>query len=137
MAATLDLFGAWRDALQKWEKDTNAALNSASGDDRVSRVMGQSLSVMAQLQAKHAEAMEKGLAQASLPSKADFRALNTRLDGIERQLTRVSDMVKALAKAEGVAVAAPSIPKPARTRKPPPSASASAKPAKSAKDGST
>ncbi len=36
-------------------------------------------------------------------------------------------MVKALAKAEGVALVAPSIPKPARTRKAP---SASAKPAK-------
>jgi hypothetical protein len=82
---------------------------------------------MAQLQAKQAEAMEKGLAQASLPSKGDFRALNARLDGIERQLTRLSDMVKALAKAEGVAVVAPSIPKPARTRKPP---SAAGKPAK-------
>ena len=127
MAATLDLFGAWRDALQKWEKETNAALNSATGDERVSRVMGQSLSVMAQLQAKQAEAMEKGLAQASLPSKADFRALNTRLDGIERQLARLSDMVKGLAKAEGVTVVASTVPKPARTRKAPP---ASGKPAK-------
>jgi hypothetical protein len=129
MAATLDLFGAWRDALQKWEKETNAALSSASGDERVSRAMSQSLSVMAQLQAKHAEAMEKGLARASLPSKADFRALNTRLDGIERQLTRLSDMVTGLAKAQGVAVVASSIPKPARTRKPPPAAG------KPAKDG--
>jgi len=127
MAATLDLFGAWREALQKWEKETNAALNSATGDERVTRAMSQGLSVMAQLQAKQAEAMEKGLAQASLPSKADFRALNTRLDGIERQLTRLSDMVKSLAKAEGVVVAAPSIPKPARTRKAP---AASGKPAK-------
>jgi len=127
MAATLDLFAAWRDALQKWEKETNAALNSATGDERVTRAMSQSLSVMAQLQAKQAEAMEKGLAQASLPSKADFRALNTRLDGIERQLVRLSDMVKSLAKAEGVAVTAPSIPKPARTRKPP---AASGTPAK-------
>jgi hypothetical protein len=130
MAATLDLFGAWRDALQKWEKETNAALNSATGDERVTRAMSQSLSVMAQLQAKQAEAMEKGLARVNLPSKADFRALNTRLDGIERQLTRLSDMVKSLAKAEGVAVGATSIPKPARTRKAP---SGSGKPAK---DGS-
>jgi hypothetical protein len=127
MAATLDLFGAWRDALQKWEKETNAALNSATSDERVSRAMSQSMSVIAQLQAKQAEAMEKGLARANLPSKADFRAINTRLDGIERQLTRLSDMVKGLAKAEGVAVVAQSVPRPARTRKPP---SASAKTAK-------
>jgi hypothetical protein len=127
MAATIDLFGAWREAVQKWEKETNAALNSATGDERVSRAMSQSMSIMAQLQARQAEAMEKGLARASLPSKADFRALNARLDGIERQLTRLSDMVKGLAKAEGVAVVAPSVPRPARTRKPP---SASAKTAK-------
>jgi len=128
MAATIDLFGAWRDALQKWEKETNAALNSATGDERVSRAMSQSMGVMAQLQAKQAEAMEKGLARANLPSKADFRALNTRLDGIERQIARLSDMVKALAKAEGVVLVAASVPKPARTRKPP------STPGKAAKD---
>lgn len=127
MAATLDLFGAWRDALQKWEKDTNAALNSATGDERVTRAMSQSLSVMAQLQAKYAEGMEKALGQASLPSKADFRALNARLDGIERQLARLSEMVKGLAKAEGLDVVPPSVPKPARTRKPPSAAKKTAK----------
>jgi hypothetical protein len=77
------------------------------------------MGVMAQLQAKYAEGMEKVLAQANLPSKADFRALNTRLDGIERQLARISEMVKGLAKAEGVSVVSASVPKPARTRKPP------------------
>ena len=119
MADSIDLFGAWRDALQKWEKDTNSAMTSATGGERASRAMGQSLSVMAKLQAKQAEAMEKGLARANLPSLADVRAINTRLDGIERQLTKISEMVKAMAKAGGVSVVSPSTPRPARTRKPP------------------
>ena len=33
MAETPDLFGAWRDTLQKWEKETNAALGSPRGDE--------------------------------------------------------------------------------------------------------
>jgi hypothetical protein len=119
MAETPDLFAAWRETLQKWEKETNAALSSVTRDESVTKAMNQSLSVMARLQAKQAEVMEKGLAQANLPSRADFRALNTRLDGIERQLTKLSEMVRVLAKTEGVAIVAPSVPKPARTRKPP------------------
>jgi len=119
MAETPDLFGAWRDTLQKWEKDTNAAFGSLTRDEGVTRAMNQSLSVMAQVQAKHAEAMEKALAQASMPSRADFRALNVRLDGIERQLAKLSEMMKGLARTEGVPTVAPSVPKPARTRKPP------------------
>jgi hypothetical protein len=119
MAETPDLFGAWRDTLQKWEKDTNAAFGSLTRDEGVTRAMNQSLSMMARLQAKQAEAMEKGLAQANQPSRADFRALNVRLDGIERQLARLSDMVRGLARTEGVAAAAPGVPKPRRTRKPP------------------
>ena len=119
MAEIPDLFGAWRETLQKWEKETNAALSSITRDEGVSRAMTQSLSVMARLQAKQAEVMEKGLAQANLPSRADFRALNERLDGIERQLAKLSDMVKGLAKTEGVAVVSPGVPKPARTRRPP------------------
>jgi hypothetical protein len=125
MAETPDLFGAWRETLQKWEKETNAALSSVTRDENVTKAMNQSLSMMARLQAKQAEVMEKGLAQANLPSKADFRALNVRLDGIERQLAKISDLVKGLAQTEGVAVVAPGVPKPARTRKPP---SASKKP---------
>jgi hypothetical protein len=119
MAETPDLFGVWRETLQKWEKETNAALGSVTRDQGVTQAMNQSLSMMARLQAKQAEAMEKGLAQANLPSRADFRALNVRLDGIERQLVKISDMVRQLARTEGAAVAAPGAPKPARTRKPP------------------
>jgi hypothetical protein len=120
MAETPDLFGAWRETLQKWEKDTNAALSSVTRDEGVTRAMNQSLSMMARLQAHQAEVMEKGLAQANLPSRADFRALNVRLDGIERQLARLSEMIRGLSQGEGGAAVAPSAPKPARTRKPPP-----------------
>lgn len=130
MAETPDLFGAWRETLQKWEKDTNAALGSLTRDEGVTRAMNQSLSMMARLQAKQAEVMEKGLAQANLPSRADFRALNVRLDGIERQLAKLTDMVRAMARNDGVVAVATATPKPARTRKPP---SATSKPGSAAK----
>jgi len=120
MADPLDIFGAWREALQRWEKDTNSALNAASSNEQYNQVMGQSLSVMARLQARQAEATEKALNAANLPSKSDFRVLNARLDDLDAKLSALTDMVKRIAPEAPVTRAA----SPPRTRKPPASASA-------------
>lgn len=122
MADPLDLFGAWREAVQRWEKDTNAALNAVTSNEQYSQVMSQSLSLMARLQARQAEATEKALGLANLPSKADFRVLNSRLDDLERQIAALSDLVKRMA--PETPPARP--PMPPRTRKPTASAQAAA-----------
>ena len=120
MADPLDIFGAWREALQRWEKDTNSALNAATSNEQYNQVMGQSVSLMARLQARQAEATEKALGAANLPSKADFRVLNARLDDLDAKLSTLTDLVKRLAPEAPVERPA----SPPRTRKPPASASA-------------
>ena len=115
MADSLDIFGAWREALQRWEKETNSALNAVTSNEQYSQVMSQSLALMARLQARQAEATEKALNAANLPSKADFRALNGRLDDLDGKITALTELVKRIAPEAPM----PRPPGPPRTRKPP------------------
>jgi polyhydroxyalkanoate synthesis regulator phasin len=118
MSQSADFVELWREALQKWERQTNEALNAASADENVSRVMSQSLAAIAKLQAKQGEAIERELVRYNLPSRADFRELAARLDGIESQLGELRDLLRA-AVASPQAEPSPAPPRPARTRKPP------------------
>ena len=64
------------------------------------------------------EAMERYLATMNLPSRADITVIGERLQSIEAQLNRLTEIVSSMASVEA---APPSIaPKPKRTRKPPP-----------------
>lgn len=119
MAESVDLFGAWREAMQRWEKDTNAALNAVAGDERYSRAMNQSLALMTRMQQAHAETVEQALSRANLPSRADFRALDARLDSLEAQLAELTAAVRQLAGGPDATGPAPTVPRPLRTRKPP------------------
>lgn len=119
MASPFDLLGAWREAVTKLEQDLNSGLTGVAGDERFSRTMNGALSLFARLQAAQAEATEKALARANLPSRADFRDLHKRLDAIEAQIASVAQAVDTFTRASGHAPARPDIPQPARTRKPP------------------
>lgn len=116
MTQSADFVELWREALQKWERQTNEALNTASADENVSRVMNQSMAAIARLQAKQGEVVERALVHYNLPSRADFRELAARLDGIESQLAELRELLRA---AIAPAAPTPAPPKPARTRKPP------------------
>lgn len=117
MTQSADFVELWRDALQKWERQANEAINAASADENVSRVMSQSLAAVARLQAKQGEAIERELVRYNLPSRADFRELAARLDGIEAQLSELRDLLRAAVTSPQAQPPAP--PRPARTRKPP------------------
>ena len=116
MTQSADFVELWREALQKWERQTNEALTAASADENVSRVMNQSMTAIARLQAKQGEAIERELIRYNLPSRADFRELAARLEGIEAQLGEIRDLLRGAA---APIEPAPAPPKPARTRKPP------------------
>lgn len=125
MANPFDLLGAWREAVQKLEQEINSGLNAASGDERFSRVMNRTLALYARLQAAQAEAMEKALKRANLPSKADFRHLHERLDTLEAQIATLAQTIE---RASGAASSRPAAPQPARTRQPPAQAAPPPKP---------
>ncbi len=122
MAGSTDVLELWREALQKWERQTNEMINNISADEGVSQVMNRSLAVMTRLQAQQGEAIERLLVRANLPSRADFRALGERLDGIEAQLSELKALLQASpmsGETPPASRAAAPVPRPARTRKPP------------------
>jgi hypothetical protein len=119
-----DFMDMWRDALQKWERQTNEVLNNVTADEGVSRIMNQSLAAVTRLQAQQGEAIERLLVRSNLPSRADFRVLGERLDGIEAQLAELKRLLQKGGASTDAgkateAAAATTTPRPARTRKPP------------------
>lgn len=112
-----DVLDLWREALQTWERQTNEALTTLSADEGVSQTMNRSLAFMTRLQAGQGELVERVLVRANLPSRADFRALGDRLDGIEAQLGELRALLQAAVGASGGDTGPSPAPKPARTRK--------------------
>lgn len=90
-----DLNAMWRDALREWEKNTNAALNKAMGEEAYSRSVNGAMAAMLKLQAAHGEAVEQALIKMNLPNRADFRAVMSRMDDIERKLDALAERLDA------------------------------------------
>ena len=108
---------AFRDLVGQWEGGVNEIANEAMGNEQFSRLMHGATSVAAGAKAGLGEAMERYLATLNLPSRADITNIGERLQAIEAQLNRLTEIVAQLASVE---TSAPSLaPKPKRTRKPP------------------
>ena len=109
---------AFRDFVGQWERGVNQIANEAMGNEQFSKLMHGATSAAAGAKAGLGEAMERYLATMNLPSRADITVIGERLQSIEAQLNRLTEIVSSMASVEA---APPSIaPKPKRTRKPPP-----------------
>lgn len=108
---------AFRDLVGQWERGVNQIANEAMGNEQFSRLMHGATSAAAGAKAGLGEAMERYLATMNLPSRADITSIGERLQAIEAQLNRLTEIVATMATVE----AAPQslAPKPKRTRKPP------------------
>ena len=109
--ATGDLFGIWRNLMQQWESQTNAAITELTKKEEFSREMNRAMSVNLRMQAAFNEAVEKALATLNLPSRDDLARVSERLVAIERKLDLLADKA-------GVTDVPPPI-KAKRTRRPP------------------
>lgn len=108
---------AFRDFVGQWERGVNQIANEAMGNEQFSRLMHGVTSTAAGARAGLGEAMERYLATLNLPSRADITNIGERLQAIEAQLNRLTEIVAQMA---SIDVAPPtSAPKPKRTRKPP------------------
>ena len=108
---------AFRDFVGQWERGVNEFANEAMGNEQFSRLMHGATSVAAGAKAGLGEAMERYLATLNLPSRADITNIGERLQAIEAQLNRLTEIVAQMASVE---TSAPTLaPKPKRTRKPP------------------
>lgn len=113
---------AFRDLVGQWERGVNQIANEAMGNEQFSRLMHGATSAAAGAKAGLGEAMERYLATMNLPSRADIVGIGERLQAIEAQLNRLSEIVATMATAESASghAATRLAPKPKRTRKPPP-----------------
>lgn len=108
---------AFRDLVGQWERGVNQIANEAMGNEQFSRLMHGATSAAAGAKAGLGEAMERYLATMNLPSRADITSIGERLQAIEAQLNRLTEIVSAMATVEPAPASL--APKPKRTRKPP------------------
>ncbi|MCB1522833.1 MAG: hypothetical protein KDJ23_01930, partial [Rhodoblastus sp.] len=108
---------AFRDLVGQWERGVNQIANEAMGNEQFSRLMHGATSAAAGAKAGLGDAMERYLATMNLPSRADITSIGERLQAIEAQLNRLTEIVSRMATVE--TAPASLAPKPKRTRKPP------------------
>ena len=108
---------AFRDLVGQWERGVNQIANEAMGNEQFSRLMHGATSAAAGAKAGLGDAMERYLATMNLPSRADITSIGERLQAIEAQLNRLTEIVSTMATVD--TAPASLAPKPKRTRKPP------------------
>jgi hypothetical protein len=109
----------WREALTKLESNVNSLVTGGMDSQEVMRSVHQLSTVSLGLQQAFEKAIGSYLAKVNLPSRKDVSELAAALQRIEDKVDRLLP----------ASTAAPTLPRPARTRRPPPD-EASAKPAK-------
>jgi hypothetical protein len=119
-SSPVDPLALFREFVTQWEtlaNDVGAKLLSSAESAQMMHG-GAALSLKAQQMGQ--QAMEKGLAAANMPSKADVVALGERMLAIEGQLSRIEAMLAAGQSARATGPAP--MPTPKRTKTPPPKA---------------
>ena len=108
-----DPMAMMRSALDQWEKLANEYGAQFLQRPETAKAMQSMTSGYLQMQKAMQDAMGKALATANLPSRTDVEALSARLGAIEASLARIE--------AGGTPPpTSASLPRPPRTRKPPP-----------------
>jgi hypothetical protein len=108
-----DFFGIWRSLLQQWDAQANETLTKLTGQESFSREMNRAMGANLRMQAAFNEAVTKALVTLNLPSRADLARVAEQLNTIERKI----DALRAGELSD--TPAAPRVPRPARTRRPP------------------
>ena len=99
--------------LGEWEKMANSFGGEAMKSEEWARAMHGASAATTNMQATLKGVMERALAAANMPSRTELEDVSARLARIEASLFRIEST---LTQAKP---AAPTRPKPARTRKPP------------------
>jgi hypothetical protein len=107
----------WREALTKLESNVNSLVTGSMDSQELMRSVHQLSTVSLGLQQAFEKAIGSYLAKVNLPSRKDVSELAATLQRIEDKLDRLLP----------ASAVAPVLPRPARTRRPPPE-EASAKP---------
>lgn len=108
---TADPFSFFREALTQWEKSANEIGTKVLGTEKAVEMMHKSTTASLQMQNAMKDGMNKALAVANMPSKADIDALSAQMGAIEGRLARIESLLSGTGTNDS--------PKPKRTRTPP------------------
>ena len=112
-----DPMALWRDLLGQWETSVNTLANETMGSEEYSRSMNGAMGLTLKMPESMKDVMATYLANMNLPSRVDFTRLDERVQGIEGRLDRIIALLERSAR--GSASAAPAVPRPPRTKRPP------------------
>jgi hypothetical protein len=116
-----DPVAMWHNLLGEMEKGFNAFANQAMASPEFSKVVNQVGGASAGAQKQVGELMEKYLTSMNLPSRAQLANFGERLQAIESQLNEITALLRQVHNNTGTPNGVSAIPKPLRTKRPPPS----------------
>lgn len=117
---THDPVAMWQTMVGEMEKGFNAFANKAMASPEFSQAMNRAGGVAAGAQKQLGELMEKYLVAMNLPSREQVTGLGERLASIEAQIGEMKFMLGQLASGAGVSQPSDAVPRPPRTKRPPP-----------------
>ncbi|HLW69730.1 MAG TPA: hypothetical protein VKS22_03820 [Candidatus Binataceae bacterium] len=118
-ATSSDPFSAWREWVEKSERQLNSFFNEMMGSDRYGRFLRQFSDLQIDTQKNMNDAMTRFFTSLNLPTRDDVLALNQRLGAIEERLRVIEAGIGATAPADAAPRTNSSGPRPPRTRRPP------------------
>ncbi|MGA2287577.1 hypothetical protein [Bradyrhizobium sp.] len=118
-----DPVALWQRMIGEMEKGFNAFANQAMASPEFSKVVNQVGGVSAGAQKQLGDIMEKYLVSMNMPSRAQMVGMGERLQSMEGQLNEIKALLEQVLKNSGGSpVDLPALPRPPRTRRPPPPA---------------
>jgi hypothetical protein len=109
----------WRTMIGEMEKGFNAFANQAMATPEFSKAMNTAGNASAGAQKQVGDLMEKYLAGMNMPSRGQMTDFGDRLQAIERDISEIKMMLRAVYQHSGGDDPSMVTPRPPRTRKPP------------------
>ncbi len=118
MAQNDDPYAAFRQMLSLWETNVNELANRSMGSENFSQAMHKAAGATHGAREAFETGMQRYLAAMNLPSRQELGAIGERLQSIEAQLYRLTQLVEGIAGSQGAPMGGSPSPKPRRSRTP-------------------
>jgi hypothetical protein len=115
---TPEFMQLWREWLTQSERQVNALLNEAMGNEAFARSAGTYLEMNATLQRLVGEMMQRYLAFMNMPSRADVISLGDSVRAVEERLAKIEELLRTAVEVAEAPVNGGGRPEPPRTRRP-------------------
>jgi polyhydroxyalkanoic acid synthase PhaR subunit len=113
-----DPFSLWRDWISQSERQWNTFFNEVMGTEQYTQQMSRMMDTYLGMQKSFGEVMGRYLTTMNVATRTDVLSLGDRLAAIENRLRNIEMGVRTPESRAATSVAAPSVPRPPRTKKP-------------------